>query len=97
VVLPTAVVLAGVTAFLLNRVVQVHRRRPLTGEQGLIGEIGTAMSDLDPTGKVRVHGEYWDARTAAGAIAAGTQVRVLTVGPKRIDVEPAGGAGEGSE
>lgn len=97
VVLPTAVVLAGVTAFLLNRVVQAHRRRPLTGEQGLIGEVGTALSDIDPTGKVSVHGEYWDARTAVGAIAAGTQVRVLAVGPKRIDVEPAGGAGEGSE
>lgn len=97
VVLPTAIVLAGVTAFLLNRVVRAHRLRPLTGEEGLIGEIGTALSDIDPAGKVRVHGEYWDARTKVGAIAAGTRVRVLAVGPKRIEVEPADAAGEGSE
>lgn len=99
VVLPTAVVLAGVTAFLLNRVVRAHRLRPLTGEEGLIGEIGTALSDIDGTGtgKVRVHGEYWDARSGVGAIAAGSRVRVLAVGPKRIEVEPVAAAGEGSE
>jgi membrane-bound serine protease (ClpP class) len=97
VVLPTAVVLAAVTAFLLNRVVRAHRLRPLTGEEGLVGEIGTALSDIAPAGKVRVHGEYWDARSEVGAIAAGARVRVLAVGPKRIEVEPADTAGEGSE
>lgn len=94
VVLPTAVILAGVTGFLLNRVLRAHRSRPMTGVEGLVGEIGTVLSDLDPVGKVLVHGEYWDARAAGQDIPAGAQVRVLSVGHNQIDVEPAGPAGE---
>jgi membrane-bound serine protease (ClpP class) len=97
VVLPTAVVLAGVTAFLLNRVVRAHRARPMTGEEGLVGEVGTALSDINPTGKVLVHGEYWDARSTTAPIASGARVRVTAVGSKRIDVEPVSAAGEGSQ
>ena len=97
VVLPTAVVLAGVTAFLLNRVVRAHRAQPMTGEEGLVGEVGTALSDINPTGKVLVHGEYWDARSTAASIASGARVRVTAVGSKRIDVEPVAAAGEGSQ
>jgi len=97
VVLPTAVVLAGVTAFLLNRVVRAHRAQPMTGEEGLVGEVGTALSDINPTGKVLVHGEYWDARSTAAPIASGARVRVTAVGSKRIDVEPVAAAGEGSQ
>jgi membrane-bound serine protease (ClpP class) len=97
VVLPTAIVLAGVTAFLLNRVVRAHRLRPMTGEEGLVGEVGTALSDINPTGKVLVHGEYWDARSTAAPIASGARVRVVAIGSKRIDVEPVSAAGEGSQ
>jgi len=98
VILPTAIVLAGVTAFLLNRVVRAHRLRPMTGEEGLVGEVGTALSDIDPTGKVLVHGEYWDARSVTTAIASGARVRVVAVvGSKLIDVEPVPAAGEGSQ
>jgi membrane-bound serine protease (ClpP class) len=63
----------------------------------LVGEVGKTLSELAPDGKVLVHGEYWDARAVGGAIAAGTSVRVLAVGQRRIDVEPAVFAGEGSE
>ena len=97
VILPTAIVLAGVTAFLLNRVVRAHRLRPMTGEEGLVGEVGTALSDINPTGKVLVHGEYWDARSVTTAIASGARVRVVAVGSKLIDVAPATAAGEGSQ
>jgi len=97
VVLPTAIVLAGVTAFLLNRVLRAHRAQPMTGEEGLVGEVGTALSEINPTGKVLVHGEYWDARSTAVPIASGARVRVVAVGSKRIDVEPVSVAGEGSQ
>ena len=88
VVLPTAVVVAAVTVFLLSRVVRVHRSRVTTGEEGLVGEIGKALSELAPEGKVLVHGEYWDARSTGQVISAGTRVRVLAVGRRQIEVEP---------
>jgi len=99
VVLPTAVVVAGATVFLLSRVIQVYRRQVMTGMAGLVGEVGKALSDLDPDGKVLVHGEYWDARSTGGRIDSGSDVRVQTVGDRRIDVslaEPAAAPVEGS-
>jgi membrane-bound serine protease (ClpP class) len=58
----------------------------MTGKAGLIGKIGRALSDLDPDGKVLVHGEYWDARSAGGRIEEGSEVRVESVAGRRIDV-----------
>lgn len=95
VVLPTAVVIAATVVFLLGRVIQAHRRQVMTGTAGLVGEVGTALSDIEATGKVLVHGEYWDARSTAGRIEKGSAVRVQAVGDKRIDVSPAASA-EGS-
>ncbi len=86
VVLPTAVVIAGATVFLLQRVVKAHSRQVMTGVQGLVGEIGTALTEISATGKVLVHGEYWDARSTGGPIPKGAKVRIEVVGGKRIDV-----------
>ncbi len=99
VVLPTAVLIAATTIFLLNRVVAAHRSQVMTGRAGLVGEIGKALSDLDPDGKVMVHGEYWDARATGGPIDIGSDVRVEVVFDRRIDVtcvEPAAAPVEGS-
>ena len=53
-----------IMAILTTLVVRVSRRKPTTGSVGLVGERGTALTDLDPAGRVFVHGEYWNARTA---------------------------------
>lgn len=97
VALPTAVVVAGMTIFLLSRVVQAHRRQVMTGQEGLVGETGKALTDIDANGKVVVHGEYWDARSMSGRIEKGSEVRVEFVGDRRIDVtrvEPTEAPGE---
>jgi membrane-bound serine protease (ClpP class) len=86
VVLPSAVVAAAVIIFLLSRVLRSHRARPSTGEEGLIGEIGEATADIDPRGKVFVHGEYWDARAAA-PIRAGSAVRIVKIVGRQLEVE----------
>lgn len=96
VILPTAIVLAAVTSFLLSRVLKTHKMRPMTGVEGMVGKIGTVLADIDPVGKVLVNGEYWDARASGAVIPAGNSVRVVAVGDKQIDVEPAADAGEGS-
>ena len=96
VILPTAIVLAAVTSFLLSRVLKTHKMQPMTGVEGMVGKIGTVLADIDPIGKVLVNGEYWDARASGAVIPAGNSVRVVAVGDKQIDVEPAAEAGEGS-
>ncbi|MEJ2580739.1 MAG: nodulation protein NfeD [Acidobacteriota bacterium] len=96
VVLPTALVVAILTGFLLTRVLRAHSVPPLTGREGLVGNIGRAISEIAPNGKVAVHGEYWDGRSVSGAIAAGSKVRVVTVHDRVIDVVAIGDDEEGS-
>jgi membrane-bound serine protease (ClpP class) len=52
---------AGITIFLLRLVILSHKTKSFVGTEGMIGEIGVAMSDLSLEGRVRVHGEIWDA------------------------------------
>jgi membrane-bound serine protease (ClpP class) len=89
VVLPTAVAVALVVMFLLGRVLRSHRKPPITGAEGLVGEVGDVSVAVAPVGKVFVHGEYWDAY-AHTPIPAGAQVRVVRVDGKRLEVKPAG-------
>ncbi|MCP4895708.1 MAG: nodulation protein NfeD [bacterium] len=88
-VLPTAIMVAAIVAFLVSRVIKAHQQVPVTGKEGLVGEIGLALSELSSEGKVKVHGEYWDAQTLGGqTIAQGSRVRVAEVTDRRITVEP---------
>jgi len=96
VVVPTAVLMAAVTGFLLSRVLKVHQRSPLTGAEGLVGETGVVIADLAPEGKVKVHGEYWNARAQRGPVAAGASVRVVAVAGRHLHVEKVAETTEGS-
>lgn len=84
-------VLATTLFFLVavTKAVQVHRRKPVTGREGLVGETGTAESDLAPEGKVFVRGEYWDA-ISDERIAQGDKVVVAAVEGMRLRVKKAG-------
>jgi membrane-bound serine protease (ClpP class) len=77
-IIPVAVGMALVCGFLVSLVIRAHARRALTGREGMIGEKGTAMTDLSPSGKVFVHGEIWDAESDA-AVPKGEPVIVLEV------------------
>jgi len=64
-------------------VVRARTRRPTTGEEGMIGLIGTAKQSFDTTGMVYVAGEYWTAVTSA-PVREGSKVEV--VGKKGINL-----------
>jgi membrane-bound serine protease (ClpP class) len=78
VILPVAVGVSLVLAFLVALVVRAQARRPATGAEGLVGETGAARTDLVPGGKVFVHGELWDAE-ADGAVRQGEKIKVVRV------------------
>lgn len=75
-VLPVVLALSLIVLFLLSLVFKAHRRRPMTGREGMIGETGTARTDLSPTGRVFVHGELWQAEADA-PVRAGEKVKVV--------------------
>jgi len=72
------VMIAATMAFLLALVVSLHRKKPLTGVQGLLQEIGTAQSEIALQGQVFVHGEIWNA-VAAHPIEKGEKVKIVSV------------------
>ena len=80
VILPVVAAMAAILVFLVRLAVASQRRRPVTGESGMIGETGVALTSIVPggTGRVETHGEIW-AATSAEAIAEGDQVKVIAV------------------
>ena len=88
VILPTV----GFTVFfflvVVQRVVNTYRRKPTTGMEGIVGETGRAMEDLDPEGRVFIHGEIWNARSPEGAVK-GDAVRVVSAEGMEIEVRKA--------
>jgi membrane-bound serine protease (ClpP class) len=86
--LAVSIPLGLITAFLMSIAVRARRNKIVTGEQGLIGEIGIAQTTLAPAGKVFVHGELWDA-VCSGSVSAGERVVVRQVDGLTVRVEPA--------
>ncbi|MCD6318787.1 hypothetical protein J7M02_06940 [Candidatus Aerophobetes bacterium] len=57
-------------------------KRPTTGLDGMIGEVGVVVSRLSPDGRVRIHGrEIWNAISLfpGEVIEAGEKVEVVRI------------------
>ena len=78
VIIPMVSMVSAFFIFALGLVVKAWLKQPRTGKQGLIGEVGVALTNLDTEGKVAIHGEYWNAN-ADGHILKGEKVRVIRV------------------
>jgi membrane-bound serine protease (ClpP class) len=78
---------ALITIFLITLVIRARGSKVVTGDAGMVTELGIAHTALAPSGKVFVHGEYWDA-TATTPVEAGTHVRVIAVDGLMLKVEP---------
>src|SRR5690348_12684165 len=76
-----------ITIFLVDIAMRARRNKVVTGDRGLIGEIGVARTLLRPEGKVFVHGELWNA-TSSVPIDPGSSVRVTAVHDLTLTVEP---------
>jgi len=76
-VVPTALAVAGLAAFLLSLVLRTHRGQVQTGPAGLVGDMGRATRAFGPgqDGEVFVHGEVWKAR-ADQPVSSGDAIEV---------------------
>lgn len=79
-IIPVAIGISLIFIFLISLAIRAYMQKSFTGREGLIGEIGTTRSIMNPEGKVFVHGELWNAVTT-GEIAAGEKVAVEEVLP----------------
>ena len=53
--------------------------KPMSGADGIVGELGEAINDLDMIGRVRVQGESWNAESISGRIEQGDKVEVTAI------------------
>ncbi len=99
-IVPVTLAVSAVILFLVQLAVKAQRIPSVTGEQGMVGSAGRALTPIQPgsTGRVNTRGEIWTA-TADEPIHAGDPVRVtgvsglmLTVRPERVPVPGAPGS-----
>jgi membrane-bound serine protease (ClpP class) len=83
-VLLTAGAITSLFVFVLSKGLLIQRKRPVTGPPSLVGQVGSARTDLAPEGKVFIQGEYWDARSLEGPIPAGRAVVVERLDGRRL-------------
>ena len=85
----TAVVLTSIFfVSVMTAALRVRLRRPISGEEAMIGSVAEAKTDIAPEGTVLTKGTLWRARTMETGIAAGSRVKVMATEGLVLLVEP---------
>jgi membrane-bound serine protease (ClpP class) len=84
--LSVSIPLGLITVFLMSIALKARRNKVVTGQQGMVGSVGEARTDIDPEGKVFVQGELWNAHSPA-RVKMGEHVVVRKVEGLELEVE----------
>jgi len=85
VIIPAVLVSAAFFIFAVTMAVKARLKKPTTGTEGLVGEVGVAITPLSPEGKVSIHGEFWNA-VSDQPLEKGEKVKVIGVANLRLKV-----------
>ncbi|MGB9677499.1 MAG: NfeD family protein, partial [Candidatus Ratteibacteria bacterium] len=66
---------------------RTKKRKIITGKEGLIGEEGRCITELNPEGIVFIHGEYWKGKSIKTSIQKNKKVKVVDVKGLTLIVE----------
>lgn len=86
VIIPAVLVSAAFFIFAVTKAIHARLKKPTTGMEGLIGEVGTASTPIAPEGKVSIHGEFWNV-TGDQYIEKGEKVQVTGVDNLKLKVK----------
>lgn len=78
VVISAALAIGLFFLFIGYYLVKAQRSRGSVGFEGLMGEEGVAVTGIEKSGKIFIHGEYWDAESEEN-IGKGDKVKVVEV------------------
>jgi membrane-bound serine protease (ClpP class) len=70
-------VIAVIAIVILFFALRAQTNKIETGKEALIGSTGRAVTDLNPSGTVRVNGEFWQATAKDTAVKEGATVKVV--------------------
>jgi membrane-bound serine protease (ClpP class) len=88
IVFTAAATLGAVVLALGYLVVRSQRLKPALGKAGLVGETGQVIARIAPLGKIRVHGEIWNAESEE-ALEVGEKAVIYKVEGLRVSVHRA--------
>ena len=87
IIVPALLLTLAVVGILTWKTLEIRMRPARTGQEGMVGQMARVVEVLSPgTGKVFLHGEYWDADGPPG-LAPGEEVRIAGVNGLRLRVE----------
>jgi membrane-bound serine protease (ClpP class) len=86
VIISAVLVSAGFFAFAVTKAIRARLKKPTTGMEGLIGEIGVAATSIAPEGKISIHGEFWNALSDQN-IEMGEKIQVTGVKNLKVQVK----------
>lgn len=79
-VIVLAMLVTSIVIYLVWRLgVRAHRNPYVSGREAVLGHIGEARTDLDPTGRVFVDGTLWNATAEHEGISRGEKVVVINM------------------
>ena len=85
VVVTVGLLLGGLMAFAVQKVVEARRRPVMTGWEEMVGAVGDVRAPLDPVGQVFVEGALWRASLADDeGGAAGSSSAALECASSRL-------------
>jgi membrane-bound ClpP family serine protease len=74
-----AICAAAFIVFVVQRVVQAHRRQASAGKEELVGKTAEVKIALEPKGVVFIEGEHWTAVSEKGRVEPGEEVIITRV------------------
>jgi len=86
VIIPAVLVSAAFFIFAVSKAINARLKKPTTGMEGLIGEVGIVSTPIAPEGKVSIHGEFWNA-TSDQELEKGEKVRVVGIANLKLKVK----------
>ncbi len=86
-IVTTTIITALFFLFIVGMGLRAQKYKPVSGAEGMIGEEGEAISLLNPIGRIKIHGEEWNAEAIAGSIEATKKVKVVRVENLKLFVE----------
>jgi membrane-bound serine protease (ClpP class) len=85
-ILGAAVTTAAFFVFAVGMAIRAQKKQVTTGKEGLIGEQGNAIENINPEGSIEIHGEIWKAYSNE-KIKKGQKVEIIKVDSKHLIVK----------
>ena len=86
VMIPSLIVICLFFAGIIRVVLKAQMRKRHMGKEGMIGAVGEAVTGVHDSGKVFVHGEYWNAWSDR-VVEKGKKIRVVQVEALKVKIE----------